>query len=66
MHKFTSVTQVPPSMAVTMVAVPYLLMELNVHSNLLQLIRDEGKWGGMGTHVLPPTRYFVTTRMTLH
>ena len=46
MHKFTSVTQVPPSMAVTMVAVPYLLMELNVHSNLLQLIRDEGKWGG--------------------
>ena len=39
-------------------------MGLNVHSNLLQLIRDGGKWE-MGTGIGPtPTRYAVTTRMT--
>ena len=42
----------------------YYSFGLNVHSNLLQLIRDGGKWGGMGTYVLPPYRYTVTTRMT--
>ena len=32
----------------------YLLMGLNVHSNLFRLIRDEGKWGGvpMSYHLL--------------
>ena len=43
----------------------YLLVWLNVHSNLLRLIKD-GRCGGMGTYVLTPTRYPVTTRMTLH
>ena len=33
-----------------------LLIWLNVHSNLFRLIR-EGRRGGMGTNVLPPTRY---------
>ena len=33
----------------------YLLIGLNVHSNLLQLIRDGGKWE-MGTYVLPSTQ----------
>ena len=43
-----------------------LLVALNVHSNLLRLTRDErGGGGGMGTYVLPPTRYTVTTRMNL-
>ena len=42
-----------------------LLLGLNVHSNLLRLIRDGGKWGeGMDIYVLPPTRYTLTTRMT--
>ena len=41
-----------------------LLIVLNVHRNLLLLIRDWGR--GMGTYVLPPTPYTVTTRMTLH
>ena len=45
-------------------------LELNVHSNLLRLIRDAGKWGREGgerggTYALPPTPYTVTTRMTL-
>ena len=40
-----------------------LLVGLNVHSNLLRLIRNGGKGvGGMGTLVLSP-RYTVTTRM---
>ena len=46
-----------------------LFMGLDVHSNLIRLIRDGGKWwwrGGEATYVLPPTRYTVTTRMTLH
>ena len=43
----------------------YLLVELTVHSNLLRLIRDMGKWG-MSTYVLPSARYTVTTRMNLH
>ena len=42
-----------------------LLTGLNVHTNLLRLIRDGGGWG-MGAYVIPPTRYTVTTRMTLH
>ena len=44
----------------------YLLTGLNVRSNLLRLIRDWGGGGGMGTYVLPPARYTVTTRMALH
>ena len=44
------------------VRLPYWLMGLTVHSNLLRLIRD----GGMGTYVVPPTRYTVTSRITLH
>ena len=49
----------------------YILTRLNVHSNLLRLIRDGGKCvcvggGEMGTYVLTPTRYTVPTRMTLH
>ena len=42
-----------------------LLTGLNVHSNLSRLIGDGGS-GGTGTYVLPPTRYTVTARMTLH
>ena len=47
---------------------PPLFMVLNVHSNLLRLIRESWKLrgGGMGTYVLLPTRYTVTTRMALH
>ena len=42
-------------------------MELNVDSNLSQLISDRGGGdGGRGTYVLPPSRYTVTTSMTLH
>ena len=41
-----------------------LLIELNVHSNLLRLIRFGGK-RGMGTYALPLTPYTVTTRMAL-
>ena len=40
-------------------------MGLNVRSNLFRLIRDGGKVEGMGTYVLPSTRYTVTTRLTL-
>ena len=46
-------------------ALVYFFMWLNVHNNLLWLIRDGGKWGD-GYRLLPPTRYTVTTRMTLH
>ena len=42
-----------------------LVTGLNVHSNLSRLIGDGGS-GGTGTYVLPPTRYTVTTTMTLH
>ena len=42
------------------------LMGFNVHSNLLRLIIGTGGSRGMGTYVLSPTRYTVTTRMTLH
>ena len=41
----------------------YLLMGLNVHSNLLRLIRDGvvgGGNGGKGTYVLPPTPELAT------
>ena len=40
-----------------------LLTGLNIHSNLLWLIRDGGS-EGMGIHVLPSTCYIVTTGMT--
>ena len=45
----------------------YLFMGLNVHSDLLRMIRDGGGWGwGWGDGYLCPSIYTVTTRMTLH
>ena len=42
-------------------------MGLNVHSDLLRMIRDGGGWGwGWGDGYLCPSVYTVTTRMTLH